>query len=148
MKQFVEGNLFPFRLQEDSFTFVTAAWKAVLAMLYVILLHVFPLLCYNHDWISRLTGRYKFIDKEESAGQYYFALELSSPEPVDAATYKLNTRNSAGESNANLKLNFDSKWTEIITIQNIVHKYMQDFVGPNDVMNKNSFPLWCFSQRR
>jgi len=52
-------------------------------------------------------GRYKYMIKEESAGVYYIALELSTPEAIDAATYKLNARNQHGESNANLKLNFD-----------------------------------------
>jgi len=52
-------------------------------------------------------GRYKYITKEESAGVYYVALEVSTPEAIDAATYKLNARNEHGESNANLKLNFD-----------------------------------------
>ncbi|ELT89877.1 hypothetical protein CAPTEDRAFT_62162, partial [Capitella teleta] len=56
-------------------------------------------------------GRYKYVEKEESAGQYYVALELSDPQGVDAATYKLNARNEHGESNANLKLNFDAKPT-------------------------------------
>jgi len=45
--------------------------------------------------------------KEESSGVYYIALELATPESIDAATYKLNARNEHGESNANLKLNFD-----------------------------------------
>jgi len=48
--------------------------------------------------------------KEESAGLYYVALELSTPESIDAATYKLNARNVNGESNANLKLNFDGEY--------------------------------------
>lgn len=52
-------------------------------------------------------GRYKFIEKEESPGQYFIALELESALAVDAAVYKLNVKNSAGEANANLKLNFD-----------------------------------------
>ena len=56
------------------------------------------------------TGRYKYITKEESAGVYYVALELNSPEAIDAATYKLNARNEHGESNANLKLNFDGEY--------------------------------------
>ena len=55
------------------------------------------------------SGRYKYITKEESAGVYYVALELSTPEAIDAATYKLYARNEHGESNANLKLNFDGK---------------------------------------
>ena len=57
-----------------------------------------------------LPGRYKYVSKEESAGKYYFALELSDPQPVDAATYKLNAKNQHGESNANLKLNFDGEY--------------------------------------
>jgi len=57
--------------------------------------------------LSNVTGRYKYITKEESANVYYVALELSAPEAIDAATYKLNARNVHGESNANLKLNFD-----------------------------------------
>jgi len=56
------------------------------------------------------SGRYKYIIKEESAGLYYVALELSTPESIDAATYKLNARNVHGESNANLKLNFDGEY--------------------------------------
>jgi len=55
----------------------------------------------------RCAGRYKYIIKEESANVYYIGLELSTPEAIDAATYKLNARNQHGESNANLKLNFD-----------------------------------------
>ena len=55
-------------------------------------------------------GRYKYIIKEESANVYYIALELASPEAIDAATYKLNARNQHGESNANLKLNFDGNY--------------------------------------
>jgi len=57
------------------------------------------------------TGRYKYIIKEESANVYYIGLELSSPEAIDAATYKLNARNVHGESNANLKLNFDGEFS-------------------------------------
>ena len=49
------------------------------------------------------------MEKEESAGTYYVALELSDPQAVDAATYKLNVKNQHGESNANLKLNFDGE---------------------------------------
>ena len=56
------------------------------------------------------SGRYKYITKEESPGVYYVALELSTPEAIDAATYKLNARNEHGESNANLKLNFDGEY--------------------------------------
>ena len=52
-------------------------------------------------------GRYRFISEEESAGSFYVALELSDPQPVDGATYKLHAKNQHGESNANLKLNFD-----------------------------------------
>jgi len=59
--------------------------------------------------VSTFVGRYKFITKEESQGNYYVALELSDPQPVDGATYRLNAKNQFGESNANLKLNFDSK---------------------------------------
>ena len=55
------------------------------------------------------SGRYRFIEEEESAGSYYVALELSDPQPVDGATYKLQAKNQHGESNANLKLNFDGK---------------------------------------
>ena len=47
--------------------------------------------------------------KEESSGVYYVALEVSTPEAIDAATYKLNVRNEHGEGNANLKLNFDGR---------------------------------------
>ena len=49
------------------------------------------------------------MSNEEKSGEFYVALELSSPEPVDAATYRLNAKNSSGESNANLKLNFDGE---------------------------------------
>ena len=55
------------------------------------------------------SGRYTYISKEEKPGQYYFALELSEPQAIDAATYRLNARNLHGESNANLKLNFDGE---------------------------------------
>ena len=54
-----------------------------------------------------IPGRYRSITREEASGQYYMALELSDPQPIDAATYKLNAKNQHGESNANLKLNFD-----------------------------------------
>jgi len=53
---------------------------------------------------------------EESAGVYYVALELSGPEGIDAATYKLNARNEHGESNANLKLNFDGEYDSLINL--------------------------------
>ena len=56
-----------------------------------------------------VSGRYHYVETEESAGLYYVALELSDPQAVDAATYKLNVRNEHGESNANLKLNFDGE---------------------------------------
>jgi len=52
-------------------------------------------------------GRYRYITTEQSPGNYYAALELSDPQAVDAATYRLSARNQSGESNANLKLNFD-----------------------------------------
>ena len=63
----------------------------------------------EENWSVYALGRYKFVEREESAGQYYIALELDSPLPVDAASYKLNVKNSAGEANANLKLNFDGR---------------------------------------
>lgn len=56
--------------------------------------------------------------QEESPGVYYIALELASPEAIDAATYKLNARNEHGESNANLKLNFDGEYT-ICSLMNL-----------------------------
>lgn len=56
-----------------------------------------------------ITGRYRFIEEEESAGSYYVALELTDPQPADGANYKLHAKNQHGESNANLKLNFDGK---------------------------------------
>ena len=55
------------------------------------------------------SGRYRFITKDEGGNTYYVALELSEPQAVDAATYKLNAKNKFGESNANLKLNFERK---------------------------------------
>jgi len=55
------------------------------------------------------SGRYRFIIKDEGGNTYYIALELSEPQAVDAATYKLNAKNKFGESNANLKLNFERK---------------------------------------
>ncbi len=56
-----------------------------------------------------ISGRYKYVAREESEGNFYIALELDSPEAVDAATYRLHAINQHGESNANLKLNFDGK---------------------------------------
>lgn len=60
-------------------------------------------------WIFLLVGRFKIIVKEEAKGQYYCALELSNPQPTDAATYKLNAKTAGGDLNANLKLNIDGK---------------------------------------
>ncbi|KAK2180737.1 hypothetical protein NP493_429g01115 [Ridgeia piscesae] len=59
-------------------------------------------------------GRYRFIIKDEGGNTYYIALELSEPQAVDAATYKLNAKNKFGESNANLKLNFEQTQEERI----------------------------------
>ena len=70
----------------------------------------------------KIIGRYKFVSNEEKPGEYYVALELSNPEPVDAATYRLNAKNANGESNANLKLNFDGKCVSraILVLQKVV----------------------------
>lgn len=56
------------------------------------------------------SGRYRCLENEESPGNYYVALELDDPQAIDAATYRLNARNQFGESNANLKLNFDGNF--------------------------------------
>lgn len=61
-------------------------------------------------------GRYRYIEREEGEGNFYVALELSEPQAVDAATYRLNARNQFGESNANLKLNFDGKYLYLISL--------------------------------
>ena len=55
------------------------------------------------------SGRHRFITKDEGSNTYYIALELSEPQSADAAAYKLNAKNKFGESNANLKLNFERK---------------------------------------
>jgi hypothetical protein len=68
-----------------------------------------PLLTWFRDVVQLSDGgRYRYIETEESPGVYYVGLELSNPQAVDAATYKLNAKNQYGESNANLKLNFDA----------------------------------------
>ena len=61
----------------------------------------------QHDNDFIISGRYKYICTEESKGTFYIALELTSPQAGDGATYKLNAKNANGESNANLSLNFD-----------------------------------------
>ena len=67
-----------------------------------------------HD-MCVFAGRYHYVSRKEGEGQYYIALELSDPQTVDAATYRLNAKNSHGESNANLKLNFDGKQALLVT---------------------------------
>lgn len=69
----------------------------------------------NLDLVFSL-GRYKYICKEETKGTYYIALELSNPQAVDGATYKLHAKNANGESNANLNLNFDGKCRNIFQL--------------------------------
>ena len=44
--------------------------------------------------------------KQTSANTYYLALEISNVSATDQAVYKVNARNSFGESNASIKLNF------------------------------------------
>ncbi|KAK2158170.1 hypothetical protein LSH36_175g03027 [Paralvinella palmiformis] len=65
--------------------------------------------CYRLFFWVFFPGRYRYITKEEKDGEYYIALELSSPQAGDGGTYKLNAKNPAGESNANLKLNLDGR---------------------------------------
>lgn len=43
---------------------------------------------------------------QTSTNTYYLALEISNVSAADQAVYKVNARNSFGESNASIKLNF------------------------------------------
>ena len=78
-----------------------------------------------------LSGRYRFIETPEASSTYYVALELSNPQPVDGATYRLNARNAVGESNANLKLNFDGQYTEIFMFYFYVFNLLSAVIGPS-----------------
>lgn len=53
-----------------------------------------------------LTERFNVVMKKTAANIYYLALEISNVSATDQAVYKVNARNSFGESNASIKLNF------------------------------------------
>ena len=64
-----------------------------------------------------LSGRYKYVTRDEGGGDYYIALELSSPQADDAATYKVHAQNDHGASNASLTLNFGGEYHKIIVLR-------------------------------
>lgn len=55
---------------------------------------------------SLFLERFHIVMNQTSASTYYLALEISNVSATDQAVYKVNARNSFGESNASIKLNF------------------------------------------
>ena len=66
----------------------------------------------------KLSGRYKYVTRDEGGDDYYIALELSSPQLDDAATYKVHAQNDHGASNATLTLNFGGEYHKPIFLRN------------------------------
>ena len=60
----------------------------------------------SHQFLILILGRYKYVTRDEGEGNYYIALELTSPQNDDAATYKVDAKNAHGQSSAALILNF------------------------------------------
>jgi len=53
-----------------------------------------------------ISDRFNVIMSQTGSNTYYLALEISNVGAADQAVYKVNARNSFGESNASIKLNF------------------------------------------
>lgn len=57
--------------------------------------------------------RVKMLRKSTSKDTYLLTLEISNPTKADGGNYRCNAFNSYGESNANISLNFQGKWTTL-----------------------------------
>ncbi|CAH1785276.1 unnamed protein product [Owenia fusiformis] len=67
-----------------------------------------PVITWSKDGVTiKDGGRYMVYTDPETPGNYVACLEVFDVEPGDGGNYKVNARNDLGESNANIKVNFD-----------------------------------------
>ena len=60
------------------------------------------------------TGRVKIKTDPKGNNNYFIVLEINGVSAQDAGNYRVTAKNALGESNATIRLNFDSKYREII----------------------------------
>ncbi|KAA3682313.1 uncharacterized protein DEA37_0008978 [Paragonimus westermani] len=66
----------------------------------------------NDTEIKELAGKRFWVVNEQPDDVYILEIHIVSPKPEDGGTYRINAKNSAGESNANINLNLQAKDTK------------------------------------
>lgn len=68
---------------------------------------------YRNGEIVKESNKIK-MSIEQRGDQYYIKLELIDPQLEDSGLYKCNIKNLLGELNANLTLNIESKYPDVL----------------------------------
>ncbi|KAF8560708.1 hypothetical protein P879_09575 [Paragonimus westermani] len=63
----------------------------------------------NDTEIKELAGKRFWVVNEQPDDVYILEIHIVSPKPEDGGTYRINAKNSAGESNANINLNLQGQ---------------------------------------
>ncbi|CAH8634151.1 unnamed protein product [Dicrocoelium dendriticum] len=68
----------------------------------------------NDVQVEEIPGKRFWVVQEQSDDIYLLEIHIASPKPEDGGTYRINAKNSAGESNANINLNLQGRLTVLL----------------------------------
>lgn len=65
----------------------------------------------NEQEIKEVAGKRSFVVNSQADDLYILEIHISTPKPEDGGTYRINAKNSEGDSNANINLNLQGERT-------------------------------------
>lgn len=67
----------------------------------------------NDQEIKEIPGKRFWVVNDQPDDVYILEIHIASPKPDDGGTYRINAKNTAGDSNANINLNLQGRLISI-----------------------------------
>ena len=82
-----------------------------------------------------IPGRFKITSTPKADKTFFLVLEIDSVAAGDAGNYKVTAKNALGESNATIRLNFDSEFLQQLSpVCSVLHFYFLRLLSDFDVL--------------